>query len=202
MRWFKLFDEGEQFARDIAKKNGVKQDSYATALSSVHNLRDSLSDIAERYNKEINQILQSSQTPAVKVPQILAAIGRGQQEANLAAANCGADIGDAGQRILDEEATSQSFRQFARANGVDMGQLFRSRDPKQLESAVQAMVGDNDLSSAAGGVSGVSPAVSGLPGGAAVGAGAGAGLGGGNPAVSGLAGGGCSRHWRWRRGWW
>ena len=64
----------------------------------------------------------------MKGPQILAAIGRGQQEANLAAANCGGDIGDAGQRILDQEGAEQSFRQFAKANGIDMSQLFRSRD--------------------------------------------------------------------------
>ena len=50
-----LFDEGEQLARDIAQKNGVKKDSYTSALSSVHNLRDKLSDIADRYNQEIKQ---------------------------------------------------------------------------------------------------------------------------------------------------
>ena len=38
-----LFDEGEQLARDVARKNGVKKDSYTAALSSVHNLRDKLS---------------------------------------------------------------------------------------------------------------------------------------------------------------
>ena len=52
-----VFDEGEQLARDVARKNGVKKDSYTAALSSVHNLRGKLSDIADRYNQEINKIL-------------------------------------------------------------------------------------------------------------------------------------------------
>ncbi len=137
---FKLFDEGEQLARDVARKNGVKKDSYAAALSSVHNLRDKLSDIADRYNQEINKILASKEPVAIKMPHILEAIGRGQQEANLAAANCGGDIGDAGQRILDQEGTDQSFHQFAKANGIDMSQLFRSRDTKGLEPTVQGML--------------------------------------------------------------
>ncbi len=99
-----LFDDGEQLARDVARKNRVKKDSYSSALSSVHNLRENLSGIADRYNQEIKQILQSKEPVAVKMPHILEAIGRGQQEANLAAASCGGDIGDAGQRILDQEA--------------------------------------------------------------------------------------------------
>ena len=177
------FDDGEQLARDIAKKNGVKKDSYAAALNSVHNLRDKLSDIADRYNHEIKQIIQSNEPAAVKGPQILAAIGRGQQEANVAAASCGGDIGDAGQRILDQEAAGQSFRQFARANGIDMGQLFRSRDTKDLESTVQGMLTGDGLSGGVG-VPGVNPAVSGLSG-AASGGGAAPGV---NPAVPGLSG--------------
>ncbi len=50
-----LFDEGEQLARDVANKNGVKKDSTRPPLASVHNLRDKLSDIADRYNQEINK---------------------------------------------------------------------------------------------------------------------------------------------------
>ncbi len=180
-----LFDEGEQLARDVARKNGIKKDSYTSALGSVHNLRENLSEIADRYNQEIKKVLESSEPAAVKVPQILSAIGRGQQEANLAAANCGGDIGDAGQRILDQELSGQSFRQFAKANGVDMSQLFRSRDTKGLESAVQGMVNDQDVSvgiAGSGGPASVNPAVSGLPG---------YGAGGGgpasvNPAASGV----------------
>src|ERR1700733_1457184 len=34
-----LFDHGEQLARDVARKNGVKKDSYNAALSSVNALR-------------------------------------------------------------------------------------------------------------------------------------------------------------------
>ncbi len=158
-----LFDEGEQLARDVARKNGVKKDSYTTALASVHNLRDKLSGIADRYNQEINKILQSKEPAAIKVPQILAAIGRGQQEANLAAANCGGDIGDAGQRILDQEASNPSFRQFAKANGIDMSQLFRSRDTSGLEPTVQGMLDDQggSVGGAGGALAGVNSAVSG-----------------------------------------
>ena len=179
-----LFDEGEQLARDVARKNGVKKDSYTTALASVHNLRDKLSGIADRYNQEINKILESKEPAAIKAPQILEAIGRGQQEANLAAANCGGDIGDAGQRILDQEASNPSFRQFAKANGIDMSQLFRSRDTSGLEPTVRGMLDDQggSVGGAGGALAGVSPAVSG---------GSGGGLPAGvSPAVSGGSGGG------------
>jgi Family of unknown function (DUF5631)/Family of unknown function (DUF5632) len=181
-----LFDDGEKLARDVARKNGVKKDSYGSALSSVHNLREKLSAIADRYNQEINTILQSKEPVGVKVPHILEAIGRGQQEANLAAANCGADIGDAGQRILDQEASDQSFRQFARANGIDMNQLFRARDPSGLESTVHGMLNDQNgaaSGSAGGALAGVSPAALG-------GSGGGAPVAGVSPAVSGGSGGG------------
>src|SRR6201996_3420977 len=182
-----LFDDGEQHAREDARKNGVKKDSYTTAPVSVHNLRDKLSGIADRYNQEINKILESKEPAAIKVPQILEAIGRGQQEANLAAANGGSDIGDAGQRILDQEATNPSFRQFAKANGIDMSQLFRSRDTSGLDSTVRGLLDEQGGSvggagGALGALAGVSPAVSG---------GSGGGLPGGvSPAVSGGSGGG------------
>jgi hypothetical protein len=185
-----VFDEGEQLARDVARKNGVKKDSYSAALGSVHNLRSKLSDIADRYNQEINKILESKEPAAVKVPHILETIGRGQQEANLAAANCGGDIGDAGQRILDQEGTGQSFHHFAKNNGIDTGQFFRSRDTKGLESTVDGMLNGNGLSGG-GGVPGMSPAVSGLSGGAvggATGGMSGAVPAGASPAVSGLSG--------------
>jgi hypothetical protein len=179
-----LFDDGEQLAREVARKNGVKKDSYTTALASVHNLRENLSSIADRYNQEINKILESKEPAATKVPHILEAIARGQQEANLAAANCGGDIGDAGQRILDQEASNPSFRQFAKANGIDMSQLFRSRDTSGLDSTVRGMLDDQggSVGGAGGALAGVSPAVS---GGAAGGVPAGV-----SPAVSGGAGGG------------
>ena len=75
-----LFDDGEQLARDIARKNGVKKDSYSAALSSVHNLRENLSDIADRYNQEIKQILQSKEPVAVKMPHILEAMVEGNRK--------------------------------------------------------------------------------------------------------------------------
>src|ERR1700722_1004808 len=60
-----LFDEGEQLARDVARKNGLKKDSYTSALNSVHNLRENLSGIADRYNQEIKKVLESSEPAAV-----------------------------------------------------------------------------------------------------------------------------------------
>jgi hypothetical protein len=191
-----LFGEGEQLARGVAKKNDLKKDSYTSALASVHNLREKLTDIADRYNQEINKILESKEPAAVKVPHVLEAISRGQQEANLAAANCGGDIGDAAQRILDQEGADQSFRQFAHANGIDVSQLFRSRDVKGLESTVHGMLSGQDglthgagagAGAGAGVVPAVSPASSGLSGGATGGA-AGGSIGAvpaANPATSG-----------------
>ena len=183
-----LFDEGQQLAREVARKNGVKKDAYATALSSVHNLRDKLSGIADRYNQEINKILESKEPAAVKMPQILEAIGRGQQEANLAAANCGGDIGDAGQRILDQEAGNPSFRQFAKANGIDMSDLFHARDTSGLEPTVQGMLSNQDgsVGGAGGALAGVSSAVSGGAGGGAPTAGVSPGLSGGSVNSAGV----------------
>src|SRR5580704_9609607 len=62
-----LFDEGEQLARDVAQKNGVKKDSYTAALSSVHNLRENLTSIADRYNQQIDKIIQSNEPAAIKL---------------------------------------------------------------------------------------------------------------------------------------
>lgn len=163
-----LFDEGEQLARGVAHKNVIKKDSYSAALNSVHNLRESLNGIADRYNQQINQVIQSKEPLAVKFPHIMELISQGQQEANLAAANCGGDIGDAGQRILDQETTGHSFRQFAGANGVDMSQLFRARDVSGLEPAVRKVLENQDAGlGAAGGGSGpagLNPAIGALSG--------------------------------------
>src|SRR5574337_205590 len=97
------FDGGERLAREIASKNRGKVADHGVVLGSVHNLRHALHDIAERGNEEIKEIQDSNEPPPIKVSKILAVVSAKQQEANVAAAKCGAEIGDAGQRILDRE---------------------------------------------------------------------------------------------------
>ena len=161
-----VFHEGEQRARQTAIKNGVKNQAYGAALGSVNSLRDKLSDISEQGNADIRDIQTSGEPTVVQVMQIVAVIATAQQAANLAAASCAADISDAGQRILEQES-DQSFSQFVKANGIDMNQLFRTRDAADLESTVQGMLRSPGSTAGTAGSarmpSGVEPVASVLP---------------------------------------
>lgn len=156
----RAFLEGEQLLREIAEKNFVKRDSHATALDSVRSLRHELYSLAENGNKEIKQILDSKEPAEIKVSQILAVISNYQQQANAAAAKYGANIIDAGQRILDQDSTGQSFHQL-----VGASQLFRSRDVDDLRPMVENMVSSSasstGTSNAAAAKSGINPAPAG-----------------------------------------
>ncbi len=161
-----VFHEGEQRARQTAIKNGVKNQAYGAALGSVNSLRDKLSDISEQGNADIRDIQTSGEPTVVQVMQIVAVIATAQQAANIAAASCAADISDAGQRILEQES-NQSFSQFVKANGIDMNQLFRTRDAADLESTVHSMLRSSGSAAgtagSAGMPSGDDPVASGLP---------------------------------------
>lgn len=131
-----LFDEGERLARGIAIKNQGKACDYSAVVTALGALREDLSDIASRGSAEIEQIQKSKKSTAEKAVDILVIVRAKQQEANVAAAKCAAEIGDAGQRMLDREGGGQSFRHLVKDHGIDMGQLFRSRDPQNAEALI------------------------------------------------------------------
>src|SRR5262249_55212115 len=130
----RAFQQGEGQARQVAAKNGVKESAYGTAYDSMQSLQHDLTNLADEGNKRIKEIQDSKEPVGAKVPQIVAAITQYRTLANLAAAKYSGNVLDAMQRILDQEVSGQSARQFAQTHGVDVGQMFRhSHDQKGLE---------------------------------------------------------------------
>ena len=135
------FCQGEKQARRVADKNGVKESAYSTAYDSTVGLQHDLTSVAEEGNKQIKEIQDSKQPVEAKVTQIVAVIHQSRAMATLAAAKCSGNVLEAMQRILDEEGTGQSARQFAQAHGVDVGQMFKHPDDhKNLSEQVKDLV--------------------------------------------------------------
>ncbi|MBO0881550.1 MAG: hypothetical protein J2P17_14660, partial [Mycobacterium sp.] len=113
------FNQGADQAFEIAEKN----EAYAKALQHAHNsviaLRQLLTDIAARGNKEINDAQRSNTDSATKVAKISEVIANCQREANQKAAGCADDIMDAGQNVFTAQGTGQSFRGLAHGNSID-----------------------------------------------------------------------------------
>jgi hypothetical protein len=136
-----VFRQGENQARQVAEKNGVKESAYGTAYDSMVSLQHDLTDLAEEGNKQIKEIQNSKQPLETKVPQIVAVIHDYRALSNLAAAKYAGNVLGAMQRILDAEGTRQSARQFAQAHGVNVGQMFRQpEDQKNLEERVRRVL--------------------------------------------------------------
>ena len=135
------FRQGENQARRVAEKNSVKESAYGTAYDSMQSLQHDLTGLADEGNKQIEEIQDSKQPVETKVPQIIAVIHQYRALANLAAAKYGGNVLDAMQRILDEDGTGQSARQFTQAQGVDLGRMFRQPDDqKDLERQVRGVL--------------------------------------------------------------
>jgi Family of unknown function (DUF5631)/Family of unknown function (DUF5632) len=135
------FRQGENHARQVAEKNGVKESAYGTAYDSMLSLQHDLTGLAEEGNKQIKEIQDSKQPAEAKVTQIVAAIHQYRALANLAAAKYGGNVLDAIQRVLDEQGTGQSARQFAQAYGVDTGHMFRQpEDERGLADQVRELL--------------------------------------------------------------
>ena len=144
------FRQGEDQARRVAEKNGVKESAYATAYDSMVSLQHDLTDLANEGNKRIKEIQDSKEPVEAKVPQIVAAINQYRALANLAAAKYSGNVLDAMQRILDEEGTGQSARQFAQAHGLDVGQMFRQpNDERDLRRPSARCLNKSELASQA-----------------------------------------------------
>jgi hypothetical protein len=132
------FRQGENHARQVAEKNGVKESAYGTAHDSMVSLQHDLTDLAEMGNKQIKEIQDSKEPMEAKVTQIVAAIHQYRALSDMAAAKYAGNVFDAMQRILDAEGTGQSARQFAQAHGLDGSRMFRQPDDqKNLEEQVR-----------------------------------------------------------------
>jgi len=130
--------QGENQARQVADKNGIKEDAYGTAYDSTLSLQQDLTSLAEEGNKQIKAVQDSKEPVEARVTQIVAAIHQYRMLSNIAAAKYGGNVLGAMQRILDAEGTGQSARQFAQAHNVDVAQIFRPRtDEDNLEKSVR-----------------------------------------------------------------
>jgi hypothetical protein len=148
------FRQGEDQARRVAEKNGVKESAYGTAYDSMVSLQHDLTDLAAEGNRRINEIQNSREPVEAKVTQIVAAIHQYRALANIAAAKYSGNVLDAMQRVLAEEGTGQSARQFAQAHGLDVSQMFRQTgDEENLKQQVKGILESH--SSPAGATSGL-----------------------------------------------
>lgn len=153
------FAQGENLARQVAEKNGIKEGAYSTSYDSIQSLRHDLTSLAEEGNKQIKDIQDSKEPVEVKVTQIVAAVNQYRALSNLAAAKYSGNVLDAMQRILDAEGTGQSARQFAQAHGLDVGQMFRQpNEHETLQNQVRSMLNGAGSSTGLPGNAGTSPA--------------------------------------------
>lgn len=119
------YREGELRAREIAEKNGVKENAYGSAYDSMVSLQHDLTNVADEGNNRIKEIVESKEPVEAKVTQIVAAIQQYRVLANMVAAKYSGNVLDAMQQIFDAEGTGQSARQFAQSHGLDVGNMFR-----------------------------------------------------------------------------
>ena len=132
------YRQGENQARQVAEKNGVKEDAYGAAYDSTLSLQQDLTSLAEEGNKQIKAVQDSKEPVEAQVTQIVAAIHQYRMLSNIAAAKYGGNVLDAMQRILDAEGTGQSARQFSQAHNVDVAQIFRPQtDEENLDKSVR-----------------------------------------------------------------
>jgi Family of unknown function (DUF5631)/Family of unknown function (DUF5632) len=113
------FQQGEKFHLDLAEKYQTKAAAFNSAADATDYLRSRLSDVANKGNKEINEILASKKLP----PEQLAEIQAVQVRCNADAANASRDAVDkmmaATQKILNAEGVGGDARTWARANGFN-----------------------------------------------------------------------------------
>jgi hypothetical protein len=136
------FADGEREARRKSDHSEAKQTAYRAAIRATQDLRDSLTDIADQGNAEIEFILTSHRTLPEKLATTVTAIASAQTHANIKAAESSAHLLDAIQAILAWEGTSMAARQFAAANGVQMANAFQSQSPEDLTQHVEEILRD------------------------------------------------------------
>jgi hypothetical protein len=147
------YRQGEDQARQVSQKNGVKENAYGTAYDSMVSLQHDLTNVAEEGNKRIQEIENSKEPVEAKVTQVVAAIHQYRALANMVAAKYSGNVFDAMQRILDAEGTGQSARQFAQANGLNVEGMFRKGlDDQGLEAKVRDALGKGGSATASGAI--------------------------------------------------
>lgn len=135
------FQRGIEQAQEIADANRVKESAYAAAYDSVSSLRQELRSLAEEGNREIRAIQNSEHPAETKVIEILAVIHKYRSLANFASAKYGANVLDALQRVLDQQAPGQSAYDFVRSHGTDLGQIYRCPiDDESLRDRVRGVI--------------------------------------------------------------
>ncbi|TDO10011.1 hypothetical protein EV580_4296 [Mycobacterium sp. BK086] len=138
------FQAGETSARAVSEKNGVNQHSYDAAHRSTQYLRTQLSEIAQHGNSAIHDIQQSKDPAPIKLGKIVHAVMDAQTQANSRAASCSDRIFGDIQQVLDSQGSGQSAHQFAKSNGVDLDQAFRSPNEASVRQQVSALLGKSD----------------------------------------------------------
>jgi hypothetical protein len=139
------YRQGEDQARQVAQKNGVKENAYGSVYDSMVSLQHDLTNVAKEGNERIKEIQDSKAPVEARVTQIVAAVHEYRALANMAAAKYSGNLFDAMQRILDAEGTGQSARQFAQAHGLDVGQMFRQpHNDEDLEGRVRSALNRHD----------------------------------------------------------
>jgi hypothetical protein len=134
------FRQGAEQARKIAHANGVYAISYGNTINSVDTLRNQLTNLCERANKDLEESANNSKLPLLtKVGQIAERIAIYQREAFMAYEACsGAILLDALQPILDEQGNEQSFLTYTQAHGAPTGKPQPDHDA--IETRVRYML--------------------------------------------------------------
>lgn len=137
----RAFQQGEEVARLVSGKNGIKQQAYDATYDSMVGLRQDLTSLAAEGNKRINDIQKSDMAIEAKVMQVFSIIQQYRTLSNLAAAKYSGNVLDATQSVLDTDGIGQSARQFAQKHGLDVGQMFRQPDDEaELVSRVRGLL--------------------------------------------------------------
>lgn len=141
------FRNGERRASAVGEKNLIKQTAYGAAYESMLSLQHDLTALAEEGNLQIQGIERSKDPAEAKATAIVALILRYQATARVVAAKYTGNVIDAIQRVLDVDGGKVRARQFARSQGVDVGQMFeRPSNDRELSKRVLGMLGKTDTS--------------------------------------------------------
>ncbi|MFM8599633.1 MAG: DUF5631 domain-containing protein [Mycobacterium sp.] len=134
------FRRGEVHARGVCAKNTVKKGCYESARHWVANLRDELDTIAASGNSAIRQILDSEAPAELKFTALVDTVVQAREQANIKAAQCGANLLGAIQQVLDSRDAGTSAREFARSHGVHLDAAFGSPSRDLVRADVGALM--------------------------------------------------------------
>lgn len=144
------FRRGEVHARGVCAKNTVKKDCYESARHWVSDLRSELDTIAASGNSAIRQILDSEAPAELKFTALVDTVVQAREQANIKAAQCGANLLGAIQQVLDSRDAGASAREFARSHGVHLDTAFRSPSRDLVHAELGALMDGTGAAPAAG----------------------------------------------------